>query len=70
MLFNFKWERITKADVERLATLCNLTSTERQILELRRKGIAYDVIAHEVGYSVTQMYHHSNKLLAKILKEV
>jgi len=66
----FKWKRITEADVEWLTKACNLSPTERQILELRRKETPPEIIAYEISYSVTQMYYYSNKLLEKILKEL
>jgi DNA-directed RNA polymerase specialized sigma subunit len=68
--FKFKWERITKADVERLTRICDLTELERQLLELRRKGEPPTVIADRIGYSRSQMYRLSTALLEKILKEL
>jgi DNA-directed RNA polymerase specialized sigma subunit len=66
----FKWERLSRADIERLVRVCNLSEVERRILELRRKRIALDVVADEIGYSSPQMYRLSKKLLAKISKEL
>jgi DNA-directed RNA polymerase specialized sigma subunit len=70
MLFKFKWERISKADVERLTEVCSLTETERQILELRIEKKELDIIADSIGYTRRHTSRISNKLLEKILKEV
>jgi transcriptional regulator len=65
-----RWQRLTEADVERLTRVCNLDETERKILELRRVGTVSDIIADKIGYSRSQMFILSKKLMYKILKEL
>jgi len=70
MAFRFKWERITKADAERLTRVCNLSPMEQKILEMRRKGTHIEIIAYEIGYCRNRTIYYSRILLDKIQAEL
>ena len=65
----FRWTGITETEYERLVARCNFTLVEHEILKMRRKSIALDVIADKIGYSQRQMHNISNIVIEKILKE-
>ena len=67
---NYVWKRISKADVDRLAEKYNLEPFERRIIELRREGKSLVTVALKIGYSVSSVKRHSNKILKKIAEDL
>ena len=48
----------------------NVIEKERRVIELRRAGVTYDVIAQEVGYSnASGAYHAYTRALKRTLRE-
>ena len=62
------WKAITDADVEQLINEYDLTKTELEILQLRRKGTSPIAISMKINYQRSQMYAITAKLAKKIVQ--
>ena len=70
MRFNFKWQRLSREDVDRLIIKCNLDFAEQEIFKRLCTGKTQQLIADETTYSRTSISNYAMKIYEKIKNDI